>query len=221
MVLGLDTATPATAVALLGGDGTLREARHDPAADERPGHSGLLLALVEEVVADAWGDVERVAVGLGPGGFTGLRIGIATARALAQARDLPLVGVPSLDALAGPARAAAGGRRVLALIDARRGEAFAAAYDAGGRRDLEPCALGPEELIRVAPGHLAVGDGAVRFRSHLEGAGAAVPADGDPLHRLSAAEVCRLAAQAAPVERDTLVPHYVREPDATARPVPP
>lgn len=220
MILGLDTATPATSVALLGTDGRAREARHDPAPGEPPGHSGQLLALIEEVVGD-WAVVERIAVGLGPGGFTGLRIGIATARALAQARGLPVTGVSSLDALAASAAASMGGRPVLALIDARRGEVFAAGYDAGGARDVEPCALPPERLSGLAGGRLAVGDGAVRFRPSLEGAGAVVPADADPLHRVSAAHVCRLARAVPPGDRDALLPHYVREPDATVRSVQP
>src|SRR5262245_62002674 len=97
VILGMDTATPSTAVAVLPG----RERRHDPAPGKRPGHAAHLLALVSELVGD-WSEVERIAVGVGPGGFTGLRIGIATARALAQARDLPLVGVSSLAALAAP-----------------------------------------------------------------------------------------------------------------------
>jgi tRNA threonylcarbamoyladenosine biosynthesis protein TsaB len=216
VILGLDTSTPATSVAILREDGSAREARHDPAPGERAGHSQRLLALIAEV-AEHWDAVERVAVGLGPGGFTGLRIGIATARALAQARDLPVAGVCSLDALA----AAADRRPLLALIDARRGEVFAAAYDDAGERDLEPCALAPQAAARLAAGRLAVGDGAIRFRASLEEAGAVVPADADPVHRVSAVQVCRLAARAAPADRDALVPLYVREPDAIPRPAQP
>ena len=95
----MDTATPATAVAVWAPDGTEVERRDDPGPGERPAHAARLLALVDEVVP-GWDAIERIAVGIGPGGFTGLRIGIATARALAQARDLPLVGVSSLAALA-------------------------------------------------------------------------------------------------------------------------
>lgn len=204
MILGLDTSTPATAVAVLPG----LERRHDPAPGERPGHTARLLALVDEVVED-WAAIERIAVGVGPGGFTGLRIGIATARALAQARDLPLVGVSSLAALAAPHERG----RVVAVIDARRGEVFAASPGV-----FEPVALAPAALAaRIAPGSLAVGDGAVRFRQELERAGAVVPADGSPLHRVSALEVCRLGAAAEPTDRDALLPDYHREPDAKPR----
>ena len=199
----MDTATPATAVAVLPGG----ERRHDPAPGERPGHAAHLLALVDELVED-WSAVERIAVGIGPGGFTGLRIGIATARALAQARDLPLVGVSSLAALAAPHDGP-----VVAVIDARRGEVFAASPGV-----FEPVAIAPDALAaRIVAGSLAVGDGAVRFRAELERAGATVPADDSPLHRVSALEVCRLGAAGEPADRDALLPDYRREPDAKPR----
>jgi tRNA threonylcarbamoyladenosine biosynthesis protein TsaB len=218
LVLGFDTATAATAAAVWAPGGIAVEARDDPAPGERPAHATRLLALVEEALQGAgagWEDVTRLAVGVGPGGFTGLRHGIATARALAQARDLPLVGVSSLEALAAPL---AGERPVVAVLDARRGEVFAAAW-AGGERLLEPVAIAPAELAaRLASGPLAgaiaAGDGAVRFRQELERAGADVPADDSPLHRISAIQVCRLGAAGEPAARDALLPDYRREPDA-------
>lgn len=220
MILGIDTATPATCVAVLRADGTATEARDDPRPGERPGHAGRLLALVEEVVED-WSAVERIAVGVGPGGFTGLRIGIATARGLAQARGLEVAGVSSLAALAAGAAPRGGGRPLLAAIDARRQEAFAARFDAAGRAEAGPVAARADALAALGAGRLAVGDGAVRFRAELEAAGAAVPPDGDPLHRLSAVEICRLAAGLPATDRDALVPDYVREPDATPHAPPP
>jgi tRNA threonylcarbamoyladenosine biosynthesis protein TsaB len=178
-----------------------------------------LLALVEEVVAGDWEAVERIAVGLGPGGFTGLRHGIATARALAQARGLPLLGVSSLEALAAgaagepPAEGAAGEPPLYAVIDARRGEVFA--YAAGR---LEPQAIAPADLAaRLLPGARAVGDGAVRFREELERGGAVIPPDDSPHHRVSALQVCRLGAAGKPGRRDALVPDYRRDPDARPR----
>ena len=229
MILGIDTATPSTAVAVWAAGHAL-ERRDDPPPGGRPAHASRLLALVEEV-AD-WEAIERIAVGVGPGGFTGLRIGIATARALAQARDLPVVGVSSLAALAAAVRgsdpltgseapkkpqiAGAGVRgsdplrAVVAVIDARRGEVFAASPGAFG-----PVAISPDDLAgRIAPGWLAVGDGAVRFRGVLERAGATVPADDSPLHRVSAIQVCVLGANGEPAGRDALLPDYRREPDA-------
>ncbi len=217
MILGLDTATAATAAAAWapGRDGA--ERRDDPPPGARPRHSERLLALVEEVLAAAgggWKDVERIAVGVGPGGFTGLRLGVATARALAQARGLPLAPVSSLEALARGAGPLGEGRPVTAVIDARRGEAFAAAWE-GEALVLAPAAYTPEDLAtRLPAGALAVGDGAVRFRQPLERAGASVPADGSPAHRVSALWVCRLGAAVEPAGRDALLPDYRREPDA-------
>ena len=221
IVLGFDTATPATAVALRRDDGRAFEARHDPAPGERPGHAHRLLALIEQVLAESelgWDRVERLAVGTGPGTFTGLRIGVATARALAQARDLPLVGISTLRTLAEGAREAMPEAHfVLAVLDARRGEAFAAGWD-GSREALAPAALAPdalaEALANLPAGPLAVGDGAVKFRSTLERAGAAIPADGSPLHRVAARHLCRLAAGAQAGSREAVLPEYLRLPDA-------
>ena len=213
MILGLDTATASTAVGLWAPGGPEIERRDDPPLGARPAHAGRLLLLVEEALTAAaadWDAVERIAVGVGPGSFTGLRLGIATARGLAQARGLPLVGVSSLTALAAGADAA------LAVIDARRGEVFAAAPGV-----FEPVALAPEELAaRIEPGWLTVGDGAVRFREPLERAGAVIPADDDPQHRVSALQICRLGAKGQPADRDALLPDYRREPDAKPRQLP-
>ena len=99
IVLGLDTATAATAVALRLADGTVLERRDDPSPGAHPGHATRLLAMAAEVLDDAgvsWGQIERIAVGLGPGTFTGLRVGVATARGLAHSRGIELVGVSSL-----------------------------------------------------------------------------------------------------------------------------
>jgi tRNA threonylcarbamoyladenosine biosynthesis protein TsaB len=218
-VLGFDTATPATVAGVLRSDGESFEARHDPGEGERPGHATRLLGLVDSVLDAAGlspGDVDRVAVGSGPGSFTGLRIGIATARGLAQGWDVELVGVSTLRALAAGAEAPV----VAAVVDARRGEVFAAAWR-GGEEVLAPAALAPEALAEVLagmdPGALAVGDGALRFRQTLEPAGAAIPPDGDPLHRVSARHVCRLGAAARPAERDAVLPRYLRPPDAKER----
>jgi tRNA threonylcarbamoyladenosine biosynthesis protein TsaB len=228
VILGLDTATADTAVALWAPGGPEVERRDEPPLGARPAHAGKLLQLVEEVLDAAgagWDNVERIAVGVGPGSFTGLRIGIATARGLAQARNLPLIGVSSLTALAKGVRPPyaegakgvrppyPGGVRppyVVAVIDARRGEVFAEAPGEFG-----PAAMSPEELAaRIHSGSLTVGDGAVRFREPLERAGAAIPADDSPLHRISALTVCRLGAKGEPAARDALLPDYRREPDA-------
>ncbi len=218
MILGLDTATADTAVALWAPGGPEVERRDEPPLGARPAHAARLLPLVEEVLAAAgaeWEQIERIAVGVGPGSFTGLRLGIATARGLAQATKLPLVGVSSLAALTQGVRpleseTLKGSDPVLAVIDARRGEVFAAADGVFG-----PAALDPEDLAaRIQPGWLTIGDGAVRFREPLERAGAVIPADDSPLHRVSALSVCRLGAEVEPADRDSLLPDYRREPDA-------
>ncbi len=216
MIVGLDTSTSAVAVAA----GRVRTPRR---AGERPRHAQTLQPLLELVLADAgasWEDVERICVGIGPGGFTGLRLGIATARALAQAHEKPVVGVSSLEALAVGVEDS-DHHDVLAVIDARRGEVFAALYR-HRRCIMEPVAISPADLAaRLSPRRewgrepvLGVGDGAVRFRAELERAGVAVPPDGSRAHRVSALVVCRLGRTREPVDRDALLPDYRREPDA-------
>ena len=220
VVLGFDTATPDTVVGLQVEGAPPRELRHAPAPGERPGHASRLLPLAGELLDRAglrFADVDRIGVGVGPGTFTGLRIGVATARALAQSGGADVVAVSTLRALA---HAAGHGGPVLAVLDARRGEAFAAAY----RDDAEliaPVAVKPDALaglVSAGPeppeAWLAVGDGALAFRGQLEPAAIAVPADGNPCHRVSAAAICRLASTGVPVDRDALVPEYVRLPDA-------
>ena len=117
-ILAFDTATRATTVALELADGELLEARDDPAPGERPRHAATLLPLADELLDRAglgFADLELIAVGIGPGTFTGLRIGIATARALAQALSIPIVGVSTLQSLALNARGTPG------FDDGRRG----------------------------------------------------------------------------------------------------
>jgi len=224
IVLGMDTATPATAVALLdeARPAAVAERRHEPEPGQRPGHAAQLLALAAELLEDAglaFVDVDRIAVGLGPGTFTGLRIGVATARGLAQGSGAELVGVSTLRALAAAAEPVGPpGSGVLAVIDARRGEAFAAGWR-DGAVVLEPAALAPAALAgRVAAeggAWFAVGDGALRFRAHLEGAGRTVAPDGSASHGVSARAICSLALQASqPASLHLVVPDYLRLPDA-------
>jgi tRNA threonylcarbamoyladenosine biosynthesis protein TsaB len=223
ILLGFDTATSATAVALGLGAGAATEARDDPPQGGRPSHTGDLLGLSVRLMDGAnvqWSSLEAIAVGLGPGTFTGLRVGLATARGLAQSLDLPLIGVSSLRALALPAL---GASPVLAALDARRGEVFLAAYASqadGAQEILEPQACKPEQLPSVLAAlggktPRAVGDGAIRYRAQLEAAGVLVPPEDSPQHLLRAAAVCALAQQqsaGAPI--DEVLPCYGRRPDA-------
>jgi tRNA threonylcarbamoyladenosine biosynthesis protein TsaB len=145
--------------------------------------------------------------------FTGLRIGIATARALATAAGLPLRRVSSLAALA------AGMDHLvrLPLIDARRGEVFAALYE-GEREFWPPMVTSPEDLIEqlgnAAVTPLAAGDGSVRFRGMLEEAGIQVEPDDSVAHVVRALCVCRLGEEAQDESPEAVLPEYLREPDA-------
>jgi tRNA threonylcarbamoyladenosine biosynthesis protein TsaB len=191
------------------------------AADGSPRHSTALLAEVERAVAVAggWSAIGRIAVGLGPGSFVGIRIGIATARGLAASTGLPTSGVCTLDALghALAVEAPHTDRPRLAVLDARRGEAFAALYSPAGERLWEPLVAPPEALadqvatLSTAP--LAAGSGAVRFRDELASRGVEVPGDSDPIHRVAARHVCALAG-AADDGGERLDPIYLRPPDA-------
>jgi tRNA threonylcarbamoyladenosine biosynthesis protein TsaB len=218
-VLGIDTATRDVAVAVCAGDEPLSERRAPPPESGRPRHSEALLAEIEAAVAEScgWERVRLLAVGVGPGTFTGLRVGIATARALAQARGLEAAGVSSLAALARGIDAAAERPR-LALIDARRGEVFAGLYDHRCEPVWDPFVTPPDRLaervenLSVAP--LAAGDGSLRFRQRLEAAGVEVLPDADPAHRMAARHVCALAEGAPRVRPEQLTPIYLRRPDA-------
>jgi tRNA threonylcarbamoyladenosine biosynthesis protein TsaB len=237
IVLGLDTSTAATAVGLQLGDGTVLERRDDPPPGAHPGHATRLLAMTAQLLQDtgtSWEDIERIAVGLGPGTFTGLRVGVATARGLAHSRKIELVGVSSLQALALGALERSGaedGRErpavALAVIDARRGEVFAAAYECGPagvpRRLTAPVALASERVAELVAGArepaggswLLIGDGAVRYRELLGGAGLEVAAEGSPLHRVSGEAICVLGGSAGTHSgTGGALPDYVRRPDA-------
>lgn len=191
LVLALDTATTVATVALV--DGEL--------LGERTSTPRRLLADVDELLAAAGrtpSDVERIAVGTGPGSFTSLRMGLVTARALSLALDAPVAGVPTLDALA------AGAPGCLPVLDARRSEVFTLV-------DGQPACLAPADLP-VTPGLVCVGDGATRYRQQLTSAGAVVPPDDDSRHVPWARHHARLAAAYGPAE--LAEPIYLRAPDA-------
>ncbi len=244
IVLGFDTSTPATAIGLRLPDGTTIEARDDPAPGERPGHATRLLPLAASLLAQAglrFADIERIAVGVGPGTFTGLRIGLSSARGLAQSLDAQLLGVCSLQALALVAASGSepAGAGLLALIDARRGEVFAAVYlpaedPSPDQRSpiptispselAPPRALAPERLQEILdeaaahraeiPAWLGIGNGATLYRETLHALGVSVPPEASPLHRVSGEAICALGAAGVAQDLDTVLPDYHRRPDA-------
>ena len=219
-ILGFDTSTAASSACVLRPDGEQFEVLPAPARlVERPAHATELLPAIGDVMARAdvdFRDLDAIAVGLGPGTFTGLRIGIATARALAKANGLPVRGVSSLAALA----AGMTGDARLPLIDAKRGEVYAALFHGDDER-WPPAVLGigalVERLREAAVTPSAAGDGSLRFRDELQAAGVAVAPAESPLHVVSAGHLCRRALGAPDVAPEQVVPHYLREPDAVPR----
>lgn len=199
IVLTIDTATSIAAVGLVDDAGAVHVAPriNDASAAQ------LILAAVESVLdtaAISLGDVDRVVVGRGPGSFTGLRIGLATAQGLAAGLHVETIGVSSLAALLAGADSDA-----IAVIDARRGEVFVAAAA------MEPTSCAPEELASLLPANaLLIGDGALRYRALWEGAGHRVPAVEDPRH----APAPRAMAQLAARQPGPVTALYLREPDA-------
>jgi tRNA threonylcarbamoyladenosine biosynthesis protein TsaB len=222
VVIGFDTATDDTTVALVRDGELLSETTVGPSSEGgRPDHATQLMTELEAAATacGGWEAVDRLAVGVGPGSFTGLRIGIATGRALAQALDIPLAGVGSLAALArGISAHDEGGRSALAVLDARRGEVFAALHDAAGLVVWEPFVATPVELAERVAGlaetPLAAGSGALRFRSELQGSGAEIPDDADGVHRVAARNICAIGALGTGSDPREVTPVYLRKPDA-------
>ena len=191
LVLAFDTATDIATSALVD-DGKI--------LGERLSTARCLLADVDALVEQAGAtarDLDALVVGTGPGSFTSTRIGLAFARGLALVHDLPVAGVSTLDALGSAVNDA------YPVIDARRGELFVPG----------PRAVAPDDL-ELPASTLCIGGGAVRYRETLERKGARVPADDDPLHVPHA----RLHAALAETfeDADSLLPVYVRAPDAEA-----
>jgi tRNA threonylcarbamoyladenosine biosynthesis protein TsaB len=241
-LLGFDTSLVATSACVVRGDGKAFCTPPPLPARlfEGAAHSHELLPELERLIAESqtsWEEVESIAVGIGPGTFTGLRIGVATARALGQALGVGLRPVSSLEALAvaaGGESDAASGHLVLSLIDARRRQVFAALYRFTRRRELlsgidpgdgsaldriwEPFVVEPWELLQrlkeLDPAPVCVGDWAIKSRRQLEDAGASVPPSGSGLHAVSALHLCKLAIGVKPVVPEVVYPIYLRLPDA-------
>ena len=192
LILAFDTATEVATSALVA-DGEV--------LGERVSRASTLLEDVDALLrrggkrSDA---VDALAVGIGPGSFTGVRIGLATARGLALALGLPVAGVSTLDALA------AGAPGAVPVVDARRREVFVLL-------DGEARVAAPQDLS-FGPHTVCVGNGAVRYRSTLEARGVEIPPDGDERHLPRARFHALLAHDFGPAE--AVQPLYLRLPDA-------
>jgi tRNA threonylcarbamoyladenosine biosynthesis protein TsaB len=193
VILAFDTATDVATVALV---------REGEVLGERRSRAARILLDVEELLAEAGlgpDDVEGIAVGTGPGGYTGLRMGLVTARTLAFSLGVGVAGVSTLDALA------AGTPGAVPVLDARRGEVFTGVNGSG------PAVLAPDELP-VEAGRAYVGDGAVRYREAIEAHGGVVPPDESDAHVPWARHHAALAGAFGPAEEAE--PLYLRVPDA-------
>ena len=204
MLLAFDTATPAVTVALHDGQRVVASCTK---VDARR-HGELLAPGITAVLDEAWvrrQDITAVAVGVGPGPFTGLRVGLVTARTLALALGIPVHGVCSLDVLA--AQAVEEGtvdRPFLVATDARRKEVYWAAYDERGVRLGDPAVSRPADIATDAP---VVGSGAVLYpEAFPQAVGPELPD-------------ARVMAEVVAEERVQLLdpePLYLRRPDAAA-----
>ena len=212
-LLAFDAASSACSAALLV-DGRVVAERIE--AMER-GQAEVLVPMIADVMALAvieMEDVSTIAVTVGPGAFTGVRIGLAAARGLALARAIPCVGLTTFEAVAWPAKAElSGGETLIAAIESKRAEIFLQAFDRDLKPLSEPFAEKPENAYRLFPqgALLLAGDGAQRLEKYLEGRGR-LSLSGPP----RAASFAPFAAERMAVQATTmpLRPFYMRPPDA-------
>jgi tRNA threonylcarbamoyladenosine biosynthesis protein TsaB len=221
LVLGIETATPQVGVALGGPDGQI--ASFHVTRDRH--HAEVLVPAVQFVTEQAGidvHDVRVVAVDIGPGLFTGLRVGLSTAKSFAHALGVPMVGVSSLDLVAYDARLS--DRMIVATVDARRGEVFHAAYvrvPGGVQRISEPAVSTPDDLAAeiqaVGRDVLVVGDGGQRYADRFtDHRGVEVGHDvcGHPNARALVELARAKAVREEFVPASMISPLYLRDPDA-------
>jgi tRNA threonylcarbamoyladenosine biosynthesis protein TsaB len=222
LVIAIETSTPQTTVALGTEQGVIGSALLSWAK----GHSEIVLPALHQLLE--WSEIELrqvggVAVGLGPGLFTGLRVGVSTARALAQVLRVPLVGIGSLDILAFSVRHSRW--RIAAVTDGKRGQVFYAFYrpvPAGVARETDYLAGSPGRLAAdlEASGeeHLLVGGGALLYRRQLHDVGTPVEFASASTAFPLAVSLLELAVPRFHREEtarpEDVVPYYVRRSDA-------
>jgi len=210
LLLALDTATPAVTVALHDGERTLA------AADEVDArrHGELLLPAVDRVLAAAGaglGDVTGIVVGVGPGPYTGLRVGLMTATTIGAARDIPVHGLCTLDGIAYAAGTAGLEGPFTVATDARRKEVYWARYADARTRLGDPAVDRPAAIAELVEGVPAVGAGARLYADTFTGVRHDLP------EHASAAALAALAAERLRAGGDGFLPPlplYLRRPDA-------
>ncbi|MBL28004.1 MAG: tRNA (adenosine(37)-N6)-threonylcarbamoyltransferase complex dimerization subunit type 1 TsaB [Rhodospirillaceae bacterium] len=216
-ILAFDTATAACSAAVMAG-GRIVAHRFEL---REAGHAEHLMPMVEAVMEEAglgYRDLDRIAVTVGPGTFTGLRIGLAAARGLAIAADIPVLGVSTLETLAATAfdMAMKSGATVIAAIDARRGEVYAQAFEADGNPASSPAVLSLADAAALAAGKdtVLVGTGATLLAPLIEAAGGTARCGEGP-GLPDAGVLAEIAARRAIVPGVAPpAPLYLRAPDA-------
>ncbi|MBQ1048879.1 tRNA (adenosine(37)-N6)-threonylcarbamoyltransferase complex dimerization subunit type 1 TsaB [Micromonospora sp. C51] len=215
LVLVVDSSTPAVTAALVEVTASGVTTRAHRCTVDARAHGELLAPQVDAVLADVTArpaDLHAIVAGVGPGPFTGLRVGLVTAATMSQVLDIPAYGVCSLDAIGHPAAA---GEPVLAASDARRREIYWAVYDGAGERLVGPEVGAPAvaaDRARELGATAAVGDGAHRYAEVL-----GLPLRAEPRYP-DAGALAGLAAERirAGASGDPLTPLYLRRPDAVA-----
>lgn len=210
-LIAIDTALEACSVAVTG-------AGRQPVLSSEivgRGHAERLFGMIAEAMDEAslaFADLERIAVTVGPGSFTGLRVGIAAARGLALVVQCPVVGIGTLEVHAASARGLAGPVPVLAVLDARRGEVYGQPFAADGAPTGDPAVASPEFFAaQIADGTFLAGAGADIVAAALP-PGPTVPI----VHRRLAPDIRVLAEIAFTAEVPSAAPRplYLRSPDA-------
>jgi len=221
LILGVSTSTKQVGAAIGGHEGVLASS-HSARGKRHAENLAPAIDFVRRQARVELDEISAVAVDIGPGLFTGLRVGIAAAKAVAHALRVPMIGISSLDLLAWPVRHTS--REIVAVIDARRGEVFSARYrptPGGVQRLSEPLVCGPDDLRAelVADDHdyLVVGDGGLRYAELLDDV-ISVEVGEQHLAYPNAASLVQLA-HAKALREDfvkpwQLEPLYLRAPDA-------